>query len=143
MVILLRTLTETITIKNLKLTSNMVYVKEKQFINLDIIYTVEKVLKSAIYWVYFRKQWPKLLPYRLQENDQFAPISNYWLNVLLGYGKWKRLLLSTQTAFIYSEFWDIILRNSLRLIGIGNFIINTCLNLIELNQIFLLILQFL
>ena len=45
-----KTLTETITIKKLKLNSNMVLVDQKQFDKYDILYTVEKVLKSAIQW---------------------------------------------------------------------------------------------
>ena len=48
MVMFSETLTETIPFKNLKLTSNMVYVNEKYFNNCDNLYTVEKVLKSAV-----------------------------------------------------------------------------------------------
>ena len=39
---------ETITIKNLKRTSNMAYVNEKTFKKNDILYTVEKLLKVVI-----------------------------------------------------------------------------------------------
>ena len=47
MIMFLKTLTEILTIKK---TSNMVYVNEKVFYNKDVIYTVEKVVKSAIQW---------------------------------------------------------------------------------------------
>ena len=40
--------TENFTIKNMKLTSNMVYVNESFFNNYDIIYIVGKVLKNVI-----------------------------------------------------------------------------------------------
>ena len=48
MIFLSETMTETITIKNLKLTSNMVKINEKIFDNSDLLYTVGKVLKSSI-----------------------------------------------------------------------------------------------
>ena len=48
MVILSETMTEAFTLKKLKLTSNKVYVNDNVFIKYDILYTVEKVLKSAI-----------------------------------------------------------------------------------------------
>ena len=45
------TVIETITIKNLKLTSNMVNVNEFFLKNLhDVLHTVENVLKYAIQW---------------------------------------------------------------------------------------------
>ena len=46
---------DTITNKNLKLTSNMVYVNEKTFNKCDILYTIAKVLKSAIQWQNLQK----------------------------------------------------------------------------------------
>ena len=42
--------TETIYIKNLKVTSNMVYVKEIFWNFSGILYTVEMAMKSAIQW---------------------------------------------------------------------------------------------
>ena len=45
-----KSLTELSTIKNLKPSANMVYVKEKNFKNNGILNTVEKVLKNAIKW---------------------------------------------------------------------------------------------
>ena len=59
-VIFSETLTEAITVKNLELTSNMVW----RWNNLNIygiLYTVEKILKNEK-GEFFGKQWLKLLP---------------------------------------------------------------------------------
>ena len=58
----LKTLTETITIKNLKLYTETWYVNEKIFNNDDILYIVEKVMKNAIQWQCVPKRCLKLLP---------------------------------------------------------------------------------
>ena len=56
MVITSNTLAETVTIKNLKQTLIMEYVREVIFTNYDIFYTAEMVLKIVIQCYYFEKR---------------------------------------------------------------------------------------